>query len=51
MYKHQHVNDPSELSNNPELKMRLAIKLGGRTPLGFYQYYYEDLKYHRTTGS
>ena len=46
MYKHEHVEDPSQLLG-PQ-KLRLSIQLGGRTPLGFYQYYYEDLKYHKT---
>lgn len=44
--EHQHIENIEEL--NTSQKYQLSIHLGGRTPLGFYRYYFNDLEYHRT---
>ena len=45
-YKHTHIPDVNALTDSE--KYRLSVQLGGKSALGFYQYYFNDLKYHRT---
>lgn len=40
------IKDIHELDQ--PLQYKLSLKLGGRTPLGFYRYYFNNLEYHRT---
>ncbi len=44
-YTHHHVPDINDLEDHE--KFRLSTILGGRSAHGFYNYYFNDLKYHR----
>ena len=43
---HRHINSINDLDETE--KYNLAIELGGRTPLGFYRYYFNELPLHPT---
>lgn len=45
-YHHHHVKDVRDL--DAYQKFQLSRVLGGRSALGFYQYYFNDLKHHPT---
>lgn len=46
MSKHNHIKQVHDLTEAE--KYHLSIQLGGRTPHGFYKYYFDDLPYHPT---
>lgn len=43
---HQHISSITDLDETQ--KYNLSIQLGGRTPLGFYRYYFDELPHHNT---
>lgn len=45
--KHTHINSLDDLLTDFE-KYNLSITLGGRSPFGFFQYYFYELPHHRT---
>lgn len=46
MNKHTHIKNVHALTQTE--KYHLSIQLGGRTPHGFYKYYFDDLPNHPT---